>query len=385
MTVLRYLTAGESHGPVLTAIIEGLPAGIELDQEKINLQLSRRQGGVGRGGRMKIEKDQVRILSGVRGGKTLGSPVTLQITNRDWENWREIMTPEAEACLDRRVVSRPRPGHADLPGALKYRQADIRNILERASARETAVRVAVGAVAQEYLRAFDILVQGQVCAIGPVKSKAVPRIQPDSLFETPLYCPSPKATEAMLQAIAAAEAQGDTLGGVVTVVAEGLPYGLGSHVQSDRRLDGRLAQALMSIQAVKAVEIGLGMEAAYLPGSEVQDEIAYSEKKGYYHKTNNAGGIEGGITNGETLIVRAAVKPIPTLAKPLNSVDMDTKESSRAAYERSDVCAVPAAAIVAQAAVAWVLAGAVAEKFGGDHIDEGLDNYRRYLAYLATR
>lgn len=385
MCALRYLTAGESHGPALTAIIEGLPAGIDLDSDRINQLLSRRQGGVGRGGRMSIEKDKVQFLSGVRGGKTLGSPLTIQIINRDWQSWQDIMATGQEAQLDQRTVTRPRPGHADLAGSLKYRQTDLRNILERSSARETAARVAVGAIAEEYLRAFNIQVQGQVSAIGPVKSKMTTRIRPAELYDTPLYCPSPKATEAMLAAIEAAKAQGNTLGGVVTVIAEGLPAGLGTHVQWDRRLDGRLAQALMSIQSVKGVEIGLGMDTASLPGSQVQDEILYDQTKGYYRQTNRAGGLEGGMTNGEALIVRAALKPIPTLAMPLASVDIITKEKSVAAYERSDVCAVPAGAIVAEAAVAWVLADAVNEKFAGDHLEESLENYHRYLIYLKTR
>lgn len=385
MTSLRFLIGGESHGPALTAIIEGLPAGVTLDEERINIQLRRRQGGFGRGERMNIEKDRVQFLSGVRGGKTLGSPVTLQITNRDWENWQEIMAAGSEARLDERVITRPRPGHADLPGALKYRQDDIRNILERSSARETAIRVAVGAVAQEFLLAFGIRVQGQVSAIGSVKTRLVPRIHPDSLYDTPLYCPSPKATMAMTQSIAAAREKGDTLGGIVTVVAKGLPIGLGAHVQWDRRLDGRLSQALMSIQAIKGVEIGLGFEMANLPGSKVHDEISYVPERGFYHQTNNAGGIEGGITNGEGLVIRAAMKPIPTLANPLASIDIATKERIKATYERSDVCAVPAAAIVAQAAVAWVLAEAINEKFAGDHLEESQDNYQRYLEYLQKR
>lgn len=385
MTRLRFLTAGESHGKVLTAVIEGLPAGIALDQERINLQLKRRQGGFGRGGRMGIETDKIEITSGLRGGITLGSPIALSMANRDWENWKEVMAAGPEARLTERRVTRPRPGHADLAGALKYRQEDIRNILERASARETALRVAVGAVAQEFLRVFKIRIQGQVSAIGPVKARLSPRIYPESLYDTPLYCPSPVKTQAMLRAIEEARKKGDSLGGVVTVVAQGLPAGLGAHVQWDRRLDGRLAQALMSIQAIKGVEIGLGFAAASLPGSRVQDEIGYSPERGFNHQTNNAGGLEGGMTNGEALVIRAAMKPIPTLATPLASVDLASKESSKAAYERSDICAVPAAAIVAQAAVAWVLAEAIGEKFGGDHLEESLDNYRRYLDYIRHR
>jgi len=385
VTVLRYLSGGESHGRALTAIIEGLPAGIVLDEDRINAQLQRRQGGFGRGGRMEIEKDRVRFLSGVRGGKTLGSPVTLQILNRDWENWQEIMASGSGARLAERVVTRPRPGHADLAGALKYRQEDIRNILERASARETALRVAVGAVAQEFLNSLGIRVQGYVTALGAVKARMKPRIYPESLYESPVYCPSSKAAQEMIRAIEAARSQGDTLGGVVTVVADGLPPGLGAHVQWDRRLDGRLAQGLMSIQGIKGVEIGQGFTLAELPGSQAHDEIFYSPEKGFYRKTNNAGGLEGGMTNGELLVVRAAMKPIPTLAKPLRSVDLATKESIAAAYERSDVCAVPAAAVIAQGVVAWTLAEAVAEKFAGDHLDETRENFNSYKAYLQQR
>jgi len=385
MTALRYLSGGESHGPSLTAIIEGMPAGIMLDAQRINQQLQRRQGGVGRGGRMVIEKDPVEILSGVRRGPDLGRPNTLRISNRDWEKWQEINAAGPTARLTERVVTQPRPGHADLAGALKYRQSDIRNILERSSARETAVRVAVGAVAQEFLRAFAIRVQGYVSALGPVKTRLKPRIYPESLFETPLYCPSVKATQEMLRAIERAREKGDTLGGVVTVVAEGLPVGLGAHVQWDRRLDGRLAQALMSIQAIKGVEIGLGFGAAALPGSRTHDEITYTAGQGFYHRSNKAGGIEGGMTNGELLVLKAAMKPIPTLAQPLSSIDLATKEIIQAAYERSDICAVSAAAIVAQGAVAWTLAGALAEKFGGDHLTESQDNYRSYLDYLQQR
>lgn len=380
--MLRYLSAGESHGQALTAIIEGLPAGLKIHKENIDELLKRRQGGYGRGGRMAIEQDRVEFLSGLRGSLTLGSPLTLLIRNKDWENWQEIMAPGDGALLTERVVTKPRPGHADLPGALKYRQRDIRNILERASARETAVRVAVGAVAQELLAAFGIRVQGQVVAIGPVRGEASGKILGRELYDNPFYCPDNNAAEAMREAVDQARKEGDSLGGVFQVIVEGVPPGLGSHVQWDRRLDGRLAQSLMSIPAIKGVEIGLGLEGAVLPGSQVHDEIHYSPERGFYHRTNHAGGLEGGITNGENIVIRAAMKPIPTLLSPLNSVDILSKEPFQAAVERSDVCAVPAAAIVGEAAVAWEIAVALLEKFGGDHLEEMLVNYNHYLEYL---
>lgn len=380
--MLRYLSAGESHGQALTAIIEGLPAGLKIHKEKIDELLKRRQGGYGRGGRMVIEQDRVEFLSGLRGSLTLGSPLTLLIHNKDWENWREIMAPGEDALLAKRVVTKPRPGHADLPGALKYRQRDIRNILERASARETAVRVAVGAVAQGLLAAFGIRVQGQVIAIGPVRGEVSAEILGPELYDNPFYCPDNNALEAMKEAVDQARKNGDSLGGVFQVIVEGVPPGLGSHVQWDRRLDGRLAQCLMSIPAIKGVEIGLGMEGAALPGSQVHDEIFYSPERGFYHRTNRAGGLEGGITNGEKIVVRAAMKPIPTLLSPLSSVDIFSKAPFRAAVERSDVCAVPAAAVVGEAAVAWEIAVALLEKFGGDHLEEMLVNYNHYLEYL---
>lgn len=383
--MLRFLTAGESHGQALTAIIEGLPAGIKIDLTKINLLLQRRQGGYGRGKRMEIEQDRVEFLAGLRGLVTLGSPLTMQIKNRDWENWRTIMDAEKAALPQERVVTRPRPGHADLPGSLKYRQDDLRNILERASARETAARVAVGAVAQEFLGYFGIRLQAQVVSIGNVTGKIRDIIHGEELYQDPLYCPDHEASKQMMKAVDQARAQGDSLGGSFQVLAEGLPPGLGSHVQWDKRLDGVLTQAVMSIPAIKGVEIGLGFAAASLPGSQAHDEIIYTDGKGYSRKTNRSGGLEGGMTNGEMLVVRAAMKPIPTLCQPLWSVDIHSKEPFPATVERSDVCAVPAAAIVGEAMVAWVLAAAVMEKFGGDHLEETLDSYQNYLRYLKTR
>ncbi len=422
--MLRYLTAGESHGPALTAIIEGLPAGLALPEDYVNRQLARRQGGYGRGGRMRIEQDRVRFLAGVRGGFTLGSPLALYIENRDWASWQEIMDPGAAARLDLRVVTRPRPGHADLAGALKYGHRDIRNVLERASARETAARVAAGSVARRLLEELGIEIIGHVVRIGPVAAPELDLIRempptppggagngPDEAEEeggcgpgrpggspgvdlrrlreildaSPVYCLHRETAEAMMREIDRAREAGDSLGGVFEIRVYGLPPGLGSYAHWDRRLDGRLAGALMSIQAIKGVEIGLGFAGAALPGSQVHDEIFYSRERGFYRRTNRAGGLEGGVTNGEPLIVRAAMKPIPTLYKPLRSVDLISKEPFTASVERSDVCAVPAACVVGEAVVAWELAAACVEKFGGDTLQEMKANYQQYLDYLKSR
>jgi len=380
--MLRFLTAGESHGQVLTAIIEGLPAGIGINQEFINTQLKRRQGGYGRGKRMGIEQDRVEILSGVRNGETLGSPITLQIGNKDWENWQEVMLAYPGANINERRVTKPRPGHADLAGTLKYGHNDIRNTLERASARETAIRVAVGAVAQLFLLNFNINVFGHVKSIGGIEARADYSQLKDELYQTPLYCTDNEAALEMMQAIDRAKDAGNSLGGVVEVVAFNVPVGLGSHVHWDRRLDGRLAQALMSIPGIKGVEVGLGFRAAQLPGSQVHDEIGFSQEKGFYHLTNNSGGMEGGISNGEPLILRAAMKPIPTLYQPLKSVDLFTKEAYAASIERSDTCAVPAAAIVAAGVAAFELARCFLEKFPGDNLREIKAGYENYLTYL---
>ncbi|MCD5406320.1 MAG: chorismate synthase [Desulfotomaculum sp.] len=369
--MLRFLTAGESHGPVLTAIVEGLPAGLLLLEKDINHQLTRRQGGYGRGGRMQIEKDAVKILSGVRGGLTMGGPVAMQIENRDYANWSDTMSPGPEADTSQRVVSRPRPGHADLTGAIKYRHSDIRNVLERASARETAARVAVGSVARCLLAALDIQITGLVRQIGTVVIKDQAddlTVLQAQLVKSQVLCPDPVAEEQMIKEIDRCKQQGDSLGGIFEVRADYLPVGLGSYAHCDRKLDGRLAGALMSIQAIKGVEIGCGFQAAALPGSQVHDQIFYDPETGFYRKTNGAGGIEGGMTNGQTLVVRAAMKPIPTLYKPLKSVDLHTKKSFEASVERSDVCAVPAATVVGEAVVAWELALAVTEKFPADNL-----------------
>lgn len=390
--MFRYLTAGESHGPQLTAIVEGIPAGLKLTEEEINKVLARRQGGYGRGGRMLIETDRARILSGVRWGETMGSPITLVVENSDWVNWEKRMSPYGEDRDESFRVTRARPGHADLPGAMKYDQSDVRNILERSSARETAVRVAVGAVAKAYLSRFGIAVTGCVVELGGVKA-----VRPDlgvkalqeAIAASPLYSYDPRADLEMIAVIDKAKAAGDTLGGVVQVRVTGVPVGLGSHVQWDRRLDARLAGAVMSIQAFKGVEVGAGFDAARNPGSLVHDEIffdaqrvARGEQSGFYRKSNNAGGLEGGITNGEEIVVSGAMKPIPTLYKPLQSVDILTKEPFEATVERSDVCAVPAASVVAEAVVAIEVASAFMDKFGGDSVAETARNYSSYIEYL---
>lgn len=390
--MLRYLTAGESHGPQLTAIIEGLPAGLKISEESINCDLARRQCGYGRGGRMKIERDEAQILSGVRWGETIGSPVTLCIINRDWINWQEKMSPNARHRDEKIRVTRSRPGHADLPGAMKYDHRDVRNILERSSARETAVRVAVGAVAKAFLASFGIEVNGFVSEVGGIRAerRSLPLERMKELSAaSELFTYDAEAEERMKAFIDGAREAGDTVGGVVEIIASGLPVGLGSHVQWDRKLDARLAMAVMSIQAIKGVEIGLGFDAARRPGSQVHDEIYYDstrisrgELSGFYRKSNNAGGIEGGITNGEDIVIRAAMKPIPTLYRPLRSVDMQTKEPFEATVERSDVCAVPAAAVVTEAVVALELANAMLEKFGGDSLGEVRRNYEGYLEYV---
>jgi chorismate synthase len=383
---LRYLTAGESHGPALTAIIEGLPSNIELSEEDINRHLARRQLGYGRGGRMLIEKDQVQFLSGVRWGKTLGAPVTLSIRNRDWENWDKKMSPRAEDRIEGIAVVHPRPGHADLSGMIKYHQDDARNILERSSARETAIRVAVGALCIKFLRDLGIEVLGYVVEIAGICSqddKGDFRHRYALSEQSPCRTFDPDAERRMTEAIDQAKQAGDSLGGVVEVVVLGAPAGIGSYVHWDRRLDGRLAGALMSIQAFKGVEIGTGFEASRRPGSVIHDEIGYADGE-FFRKTNRAGGIEGGMTNGEPIVVRGAMKPIPTLYSPLETVDMQSKAPFKATVERSDVCAVPAAAVVAEAVVAITLAEAVLEKFGGDSMEDVRESIQRYKSYIRT-
>jgi chorismate synthase len=390
--MFRYLTAGESHGPQLTAIVEGIPSGLKLSEAEMNQDLARRQGGYGRGGRMLIETDKVRILSGVRWGESLGSPITLVVENSDWVNWEQRMSPYPEYRDESIRVTRARPGHADLPGAMKYDHKDVRNILERSSARETAVRVAVGGVAKAYLARFGVSVTGCVVELGGVKAKrpekGVKELQ-EIIAASPVYTYDAEAEVEMIEVIDRAKAAGDTLGGVVEVRVSGVPVGLGSHVQWDRKLEARLAAAVMSIQAFKGVEVGAGFETARKPGSLVHDEIFYDEERvsrgeqsGFYRKSNNAGGIEGGISNGEEIVILGAMKPIPTLYKPLQSVDILSKEPFEATVERSDVCAVPAASVVAEAVVAIEIASAFMEKFGGDSIAETARNYASYIEYL---
>ncbi|MFM1652711.1 chorismate synthase [Brevibacillus sp. B_LB10_24] len=382
---MRYLTAGESHGPQLTAIIEGIPSNLPISIEKINEQLARRQKGHGRGRRMQIEKDTVQVLSGVRHGLTTGAPITLVVENKDWTHWQTIMSPTpVDEGEDRRRVSRPRPGHADLNGAIKYHQRDMRNILERSSARETTIRVAVGAVARQLLEQFGIKVAGQVLEIGGVKAERIDLPLDELIAVTeasPVRCVDKEAEAKMIAAIDKAKEEGDSIGGVVEVIVEGVPIGLGSHVQWDRKLDGRLAQAVMSIQAFKGVEIGIGFTAAELPGSQVHDEITWQAETGYRRRTNRAGGLEGGMTTGMPVVVRGVMKPIPTLYKPLMSVDIDSKEPFSASIERSDSCAVPAAGVVAEAVVAWEIARALCEKFDSDSLDDMLENVQKYREY----
>jgi chorismate synthase len=384
----RFLTAGESHGEALVAVIDGVPAGLPLTEADINEDLARRQRGYGRGGRMKIERDRVRILSGVRWGLTLGSPITLQIPNLDWENWKATMSvapPEPGAAA--KQVTRPRPGHADLAGAMKYGHKDIRNVLERSSARETTARVAVAGVAKRLLGEFGIQILSHVVGIGGIRAgeRELPWEEIRRRAEaSEVRCADPEAEARMIAAIDAARDKGDTLGGIFEVVALGCPVGLGSYVQWDRRLDGRLAQALCSIQAIKGMEIGLGFETAKRPGSQVHDEILFDQDSGFMRASNNAGGLEGGVTNGQPVAVRAAMKPLSTLRTPLRSVDVTTKEPVEAVVERSDVCAVPAAGIVGEAMMAIVLAHAFLEKFGGDSLEEIRRNYQAYQESLKS-
>ena len=381
MHTLRFLTAGESHGKALTAVLEGLPAGLTLDRLRIDRDLARRQQGYGRGGRMRIEKDQVEILSGVRFGETLGGPITLFVKNRDFANWTDRMAAFGAPAGEK--VTAARPGHADLTGYKKYARKDIRDILERSSARETTMRVAVGGVCKEFLRALGITVVSHVTKIGGVAidpanvdtSKILGTDAP--LDPDGLNCYDKEAEACMKARIREAMAAGDTLGGTFEVIARGVPLGLGSHIQWDRRLDARLAGAMMSIQAIKGVEIGAGFQYADAPGSEMHDEM-YIEGTHVYRKTNRAGGLEGGMTNGEPVVVRAVMKPIPTLMQPLHSVDVAKKEPVLACKERSDACAVSAASVVGEAMVAFVLAEAVIEKFGGDAMVDVLSAVKAY-------
>ncbi|MER1998694.1 MAG: chorismate synthase [Lysinibacillus sp.] len=378
---MRYLTAGESHGPQLTTIIEGLPSLLPITAQMINEDLKRRQGGHGRGRRMQIETDTVEIVSGVRHGKTLGSPVALVVTNDDWKHWTKIMgAEELPEDIDpseiKRQISRPRPGHADLVGGMKYGHRDLRNVLERSSARETTVRVAAGSVAKALLKELGIDVVGYVTEIAGIKANTetvagkTPTQIRDVIDADACYTVDAEASAKMVEAIDAAKKAGDSIGGVVEVVVHGLPAGIGSYVHYDRKLDGKLAAAMLSINAFKGVEFGIGFEAARRPGSEVHDEIIWDEEKGYTRRTNNLGGLEGGMTTGMPIVMRGVMKPIPTLYKPLNSVDIETKEVFKASVERSDSCAVPAASVVAEAVIAWEIAQAIIDQFHSDQLPQ---------------
>jgi chorismate synthase len=377
---LRFVTAGESHGPGLVAIVEGLPAGLELQPDDLDRDLRRRQLEHGRGGRMKIESDRAAVTAGLRHGRTLGSPVALQVENRDYANWEERMSPwPVDGEVDE--VHLPRPGHADLGGVQKFGSSDVRDVLERASARETAARVACGALAKVFLREVGVTVLSHVLTIGGVEAPPRDGLEPadfEGVDESPVRCLDPQASEAMVAEIDRARKANESLGGVYEVRAFGLVPGLGSHTSWEERLDGRLAQAVMSIQAMKGVGIGDGFDLAVRDGSAAHDEIFWSEERGFFRETNRAGGLEGGMTTGQPLVVRAGMKPLPTLTKPLRSVDIATKEPAQALRERTDSCTVPAAAVVAEAMVALVLGAAYREKFGGDHIDDAVAALRSY-------
>ena len=389
--ILRLITAGESHGPGLTAIVEGLPAGLQLHAEEIDADLARRQLGHGRGGRMKIERDAAQVTAGVRHGRTLGGPVALQVANRDYANWEERMNPwpVSDPAQPIPEVHLPRPGHADLVGTWKYKQSDVRNILERASARETAARVAGGALAKAFLRALGVEIRSHVVQIASVQAPAAGAALTlgdfDAVDESAVRCLDGETSRAMVAEINTLRKANESLGGVFEVQAFGLTPGLGSHVSWEERLDGRLAMAVLSIQAMKGVSIGEAFEIAGVPGSEAHDEIFYSEEHGYFRETNRAGGLEGGMTTGEPLIVRGAMKPLPTLTKPLRSVDIATHAPAQALRERTDSCTVPAAGVVGEAMVALVLADAYRRKFGGDHIDDVLEAVRAYEERIQWR
>ncbi len=384
--MIRYVTAGESHGPALFAIVEGIPAGLGIKVDAINKELARRQLGFGRGGRMQIETDTAQLLSGVRFGKALGSPITLKVDNRDWKNWLERMSAE-EISGEVEAVTQPRPGHADLGGILKTGQRDVRNILERSSARETAARVAAGAVAKLLLEEFGIKVLSHVVSIGDVEASTERLPLPEDLEQidrSPARAFDKEATGRMVELIEKTRSAKDTVGGVFEVLVYGCPPGLGGYASWEEKLDGNIARALMSIQAMKGVEIGEGFDVSAKPGSQAHDEIFYEKARGYYRTTNRAGGIEGGMTNGETVVARAAMKPIPTLMQPLKTVDIVTKRPVDAVKERSDVCAVPAAAVVGEAVVAFEIAKALLNKFGGDSIEDTKAAYDHYLKRLES-
>ncbi len=387
MNKFRFLTSGESHGKCLNAIIEGVPAGFRISEDFINAELKRRQVGYGRGKRMQIESDKCEIKSGVRLGLTTGAPICLEITNKDFENWKIPMSTKEVDLKNREILklvaeksfTKVRPGHADFAGAIKYQLEDLRDVLERSSARKTAIEVAVGAVAKQMLKEFSIIGFSHVTQIGKVKAEVLPQsytLLKESAEHSELRCADDVATDMMKEAIDIAKSNGDTLGGKFEIIFGNLPIGLGSYVHWDRKLDGRIAQAVMSIPAVKSVEIGVGAEAAELLGSKMHDEVYISDNK-IYRKTNNAGGIEGGMTNGEPIVVKAVMKPIPTMRTPLKTVDLYKKEATEAHFERSDTCAVPACAVVAEARIAWILVDEFLNKFGGDSLKEIRKNYEK--------
>ena len=380
--MIRFVTAGESHGKQLTVILEGIPAGLKLSSEDVNSELQRRQKGFGRGARMAIEKDSVEFVAGVRQGETIGSPICMVVKNRDWENWKDIMSSGSSLLDQSKLLLKPRPGHADLAGLIKFGRKDIRDILERASARETAVRVCAGAVCCKFLGEFGMSVLSFTTDVGGISAnikgmdlKKIAQLSEQSELRTPDL----KAEKKMRELISKAASKGDTVGGIFKLVAHNVPTGLGSHAQWDQKLDGSIAKSLMSIQAVKGVEFGLGFGYSAAPGSKAHDEIFYSKAKGFYRLTNNAGGIEGGISNGEDIVVSCVMKPIPSLARPLRSVNLRTKKAELAEAVRGDVCAISAAGVVGEAALSFELAKAVAEKFGGDSMDEIKTNFKNFV------
>jgi len=379
--MIRLLTAGESHGKALSVIIDGMPAGLKIKTDYIDNELHRRQKGYGRGGRMKIETDKVEILSGVRFGETIGSPISIQIKNKDFENWKDIMET-SEGATDKKITS-PRPGHADLPGVLKYGRTDIRDILERASARETASRVAAGGVFKLFLREFGINIYSHTISIGEIGIKKSEKSFEET-EDTPLRCTDSEAEKEMIELIDEAAKKGDSLGGVNEIIARGVCPGIGSHAHHDRRLSSSIASAMMSIPSVKGVEIGEGIENAKKFGSKVHDEILYSDEKGFYHSTNRAGGIEGGMSNGEDIKIRIHIKPVSTLSSPLKSADLITKKQTPAAKERADICVVPAAGAIAESMLAYVLSNAFLEKFGGDCLKDIKANYSSYIERIVN-
>src|SRR3954471_1156158 len=392
--MIRFTTAGESHGPALVSILEGMPAGLPLVANDVNVELARRQQGYGRGRRMQIEKDAIEFLSGVRAGETIGSPIAMLIQNKDWKNWQEIMdtAPRDGDPLRKRAVTRPRPGHADLTGMLKYDRTDARDVLERASARETTARVAAGAICKRFLKEFGITIGSHVVHLGGVDARRPDKMPADlnATADQSPWRPLPSAAEGeMIARIDAAKKEGNTLGGIAEVICDGVPVGLGSHVSWDRKLDGRLAAAIMSIPAVKAVEIGLGVEAARRKGSDVHDEIDADEKNikagRVRRRTNRAGGLEGGITNGEQIVLHVSMKPISTLMRPLGTIEMKTRDPAQAVAERSDVTAVPAMGVIAEGMTAFIVAQAFLEKFGGDSLGETRRNYSSYIKSLSDR